>query len=115
MFKHVGRDGIVCVARHQNVYVIADAYRGREIKLAISDFFAFAAGHAPEEVPVGDSVFVRAAGASDLVAYVGHDGLMDLGLDHYQYSADNKHNGARSGVRDARLVHPFANAGPPCW
>ena len=46
--------------RHENVYVVADAYRGREIKRAVSDFFAFAAGHAPEQVPIGDGEFVRA-------------------------------------------------------
>jgi hypothetical protein len=30
--------------RHAKVYVVADAYRGREIKRAVADFFAFAAG-----------------------------------------------------------------------
>jgi hypothetical protein len=73
--------------RHQNVYLVADAYRGREIKRAMSDFFAFSAGREPEEVQIG----VRAGGASDLVAYVGHDGLMDFRLERYQYSADDKH------------------------
>jgi hypothetical protein len=76
--------------RHEKVYVVADAYRGREIKRAVSDFFAFAAGRAPEKVPIGDAEFVKAAGASDLVAYVGHDGLMDFRLDRYEYSTDNK-------------------------
>jgi phage-related baseplate assembly protein len=37
---------------------------------------------------------VNAAGASDLVAYVGHDGLMDFALDHYEYSADSKRRDA---------------------
>ena len=71
-----------CIFRHrrEKVYVVADGYRGREIKQAVADFFAFAAGHAPEEVPISDLDFVSAAGASDLVAYVGHDGLMDFGL-----------------------------------
>jgi len=76
--------------RHHNVYVVADAYRGREIRRAVSDFFGFAAGRMPEDVPIGDSVLIKAAGGSDLVAYVGHDGLMDFALDRYQYSADNK-------------------------
>ena len=74
--------------RHQNVYLVADAYRGREIRRAMSDFFAFA------EVPVGDAASIRAAGASDLVAYVGHDGLMDFALDRYRYSADDKRRDA---------------------
>ena len=40
-----------CIFRHRQepVYVVADAYRGREIKQAISDFFAYAAGHLPED------------------------------------------------------------------
>ncbi|HMD48259.1 MAG TPA: hypothetical protein VKG79_04135, partial [Bryobacteraceae bacterium] len=46
-----------CIFRRRNdkVYVVADAVRGREIKLAVSGFFAFASGHAPEEVPVGEA------------------------------------------------------------
>lgn len=80
--------------RHGKIYVVADAYRGREIKRAVSDFFAFAAGHAAEQVPISDAQFVNAAGASDLIAYVGHDGLMDFGLDRYEYSADNKRRDA---------------------
>ena len=80
--------------RHEHVYVIIDAYRGREIKRAMSDFFAFAAGHAQEQVSIGEAEFVNAAGASDLVAYVGHDGLMDFRLDHYEYSTDSKRRDA---------------------
>jgi hypothetical protein len=38
-------------SRHQPVYVVADAYRGREIKVAVSNFFAFSAGRAPEICP----------------------------------------------------------------
>jgi hypothetical protein len=81
-----------CVFRHrrEKVYMVADAYRGREIKRAVADFFAFAAGQVPEEVPISDSDVVMAAGASDLIAYVGHDGLMDFGLDRYAYSVDKK-------------------------
>jgi len=88
-----------CIFRHRlsSVVVVADAYRGREIKRAISDFFAFAAGRSPEKVPLGDKESVVAGGASDLVAYVGHDGLMDFALDHYEYPADSK-------ARDAVIV-----------
>lgn len=81
-----------CIFRHRQepVYVVADAYRGREIKQAISDFFAYAAGHLPERVPLGDAGVLGAAGASDLVAYVGHDGLMDFDLERSYDSADNQ-------------------------
>lgn len=74
-----------CVFKHKekNVYLIADAYRGREIRQAIVDFLYAAAGRSVETVaiPVGNStVVVPAQGAASLVAYIGHDGLMDFQL-----------------------------------
>lgn len=85
-----------CVFRHrrEKVYVVADAYRGREIRRAVSDFFAFAAGRAAEKAAAGNGLFVRAGGASDLVAYVGHDGLMDFPLERYEMPADRKQRDA---------------------
>jgi len=82
-----------CVFRHrtQDVYLVADAYRGSEIRRAVSDFFAYAAGRQPQAVKIDRSESVIAGGGSNLVVYVGHDGLMDFALDRYQYSADNKH------------------------
>src|SRR5580700_11883877 len=43
-----------CVFKHRatNVYLVADAYRGREIRQAILDFLASAAGDDPETVSV---------------------------------------------------------------
>ena len=67
-----------------NVYLVADAYRGREIKRAIGDFMAAASGEGADEIVVtlGDrEVSVQAGGAADLVAYVGHNGLMEFELD----------------------------------
>lgn len=85
-----------CVFRHrrEKVYVVADAYRGREIQRAVADFFAFAAGRAPQRSPVGGAQFLRAGGASGLVVYVGHDGLMDFALDRYESPADDKRRDA---------------------
>lgn len=70
-----------CIFRHRspNVYMIADAYRGDEIRQAILDFFDAAAGSAPEPIALG-SVSLTARGGSSLVAYVGHDGLMEFQL-----------------------------------
>jgi hypothetical protein len=72
-----------CVFKHRktNTYLVADAYRGSEIREAILDFFDAAAGASPETIdalPSGDRLAIR--GGSNLVAYVGHDGLMDFGL-----------------------------------
>jgi hypothetical protein len=58
--------------------LVADAYRGREIAAAMRDFLEAAAGRRRAEV-----VELQAPGvalrleAADLLAYVGHDGLMD--------------------------------------
>ncbi len=86
-----------CVFRNRyqpEVYVVADAYRGREIKQSISDFFAFAAGKSSQKVRLDNGEFVNAAGSADLVAFVGHDGLMDFKLDGYHYAADSKRRDA---------------------
>lgn len=74
-----------CVFKHRNadVYVIADAYRGDEIRQAILDFFDAASGGSPEPITVSvrsARVSLSARGGADLLAYVGHDGLMDFRL-----------------------------------
>jgi hypothetical protein len=69
--------------RRANVYLVADAYRGREIKQAIVEFLAAAAGEMPQAVPVrveSKEVVVSGGGNADLVAYIGHNGLMDFQL-----------------------------------
>lgn len=74
-----------CIFKHrsQNVFLIADAYQGKMIKQAITDFLEAAAGGAIENVPAkigGQSLVLKARGGADLVAYAGHDGLMDFQL-----------------------------------
>jgi hypothetical protein len=72
-----------CVFKHRktNTYMVADAYRGSEIREAILDFFDAAAGTSPETITIpasAEQLTIR--GGSNLVAYVGHDGLMDFKL-----------------------------------
>jgi hypothetical protein len=83
------------VFKHQtkNVYLIADAYRGREIKRCVSDFFAFSAGRAIEAINA-NSIELYAGGGADLVSYVGHDGLMDFSLDSYPQKTDDRQRDA---------------------
>lgn len=66
--------------RKSDVYLVADAYRGDQIRQAILDFLDAAAGANPEPIRVPASVSVVAGGGADLLAYVGHDGLMDFRL-----------------------------------
>jgi hypothetical protein len=91
------RDGILerLVFKHQskNVHLIADAYRGREIKDCVADFFEFSAGRAGETI-TANSVELHAGGGADLIAFVGHDGLMDFSLDSYPQKADDRQRDA---------------------
>jgi hypothetical protein len=71
---------VVFKHRAENAYLVADAYRGREIKRAIEDFFAFNAGQQTETITVkGQKLHI--GGAANLLAYVGHDGLMEFSVE----------------------------------
>lgn len=67
------------VFRHTNkdVWLVADAWRGREIRRCLQGYVRAAAGEDVEEVRMGD-VVLNAGGASALVAYIGHNGLMEF-------------------------------------
>ena len=70
-----------CIFKHrtEDVYLVADAYRGGAIRQAVVDFLEAAAGEHSEKVSAsGASVNTR--GGANLVAYIGHDGLMDFQL-----------------------------------
>lgn len=74
-----------CVFKHKKepVYLIADAYRGREIRKATSDFLRFASGRDVEAIEVlsdAKKAKLSGGGGADLLAYVGHNGLMDFSL-----------------------------------
>ena len=68
-----------CVFQHKNkdVFLVADAYRGAEIRQAVADFLSAAGGKGPAVVRVSGRR-IKTHGAADLVAYVGHNGLMDF-------------------------------------
>ena len=67
-----------------NVYLIADAYQGREIKETIADFFQAAAGLEKEKtirVKAANGKWFEISAQPDLAVYVGHDGLMDFAME----------------------------------
>ena len=66
--------------RDSAVYLVADAYDGRNIRETTEDFLRFASGGGHAMVRTGGRA-VLAGGSADLVAYIGHDGLMDFDLD----------------------------------
>jgi hypothetical protein len=74
-----------CVFKHRatKVYLVADAYRGREIRQAILDFLSSAAGDDPETVTAPRAPKIPTRGGAKLVVYIGHDGLMDFQLQQF--------------------------------
>ncbi len=69
------------VFRHRatSAVLVADAYRGREIKSCLTDYFAALAGRHAVTLSVGGAT-VEAGGAAGLIAYLGHNGLMEFNV-----------------------------------
>lgn len=80
-----------CIFKHRSssALLVADAYRGKEISQTIWDFLEAAAGKPGEQLKVGDVQF-HTGGSADLVAYVGHNGLMDFKLQSYPKQRDDR-------------------------
>lgn len=84
-----------CIFKHrrENVWLIADAYQGKEIRQTVIDFLEAAAGKSKGVVTVKtetQSVRLGMHGKSNLVVYVGHDGLMDFSLNTYPEKQDDR-------------------------
>ncbi|MHC4914708.1 MAG: hypothetical protein ACYTGB_04380 [Planctomycetota bacterium] len=71
-----------CRVDEREVLLVADAYDGAHMRLALTHFFAAAAGRRLDEA-VWRGGRASVAGGADMVAFTGHNGLMDLRLDGY--------------------------------
>ena len=83
--------------RQREVFMVADAYRGKEIAQATWDFLQAASGHPGETVRVKSgtkTVEFNTDGSAELVAYVGHNGLMDFALHSMPQAMDERHRQA---------------------
>jgi hypothetical protein len=87
-----------CIFKHRKkeVYLVADAYRGRRIKQAVIDFLNAASGKSKDKDTVSLETNTRISalnihGDSNLIVYVGHDGLMDFTLENYPKKQDGRH------------------------
>lgn len=63
------------------VWVVAEAYDGSRMREALADFFTAASGAGRVEFVTGGqepAVRLQAGGWADMVAFVGHNGLMDV-------------------------------------
>jgi hypothetical protein len=79
VFKHVSKD----------CYLIADAYDGKEIELCTKDFLNSNSGDYKDTIKIGDKT-IGIFGNSNLVAYIGHNGLMDFQLSDNFKNSDSK-------------------------
>jgi hypothetical protein len=68
---------VVLKHKKDRAYLVADAYRGDQIKKAVTAFLSAAAGNDPATLKLEDQSLGLSGGA-DLVVYVGHNGLMDF-------------------------------------
>jgi hypothetical protein len=79
--------------RGQEAFLVAEAYRGSYIKQATQDFLAAAAGAAGETINVSydnRSATLHLGGSASVIAYIGHDGLMDFRLTSFPKKRDNE-------------------------
>jgi hypothetical protein len=80
-----------CIFKHRraSTLLVADAYRGKEIAQTIWDFLEAAAGKPGAQLRAGDVQF-HTGGSADLVAYIGHNGLMDFKLQAQPQHRDDR-------------------------
>ena len=108
LFKHASED----------IYMLADGYDGEKIKTCVEDFLKSSNGQLPITIR-HNSESLRFGGASNLAAYIGHDGLMD-------FSVDLKYNDSVSNTKDVIILACYsknyfsseiekANANPILW
>ena len=79
--------------KDRDVFIVADAYRGKEISQATWDFLQAASGHPGDAIEVahGSRQFkFHSGGSAELVAYAGHDGLMDFKLQSTPQAQDDR-------------------------
>ncbi len=94
---------IVLRHRTKRAWLVADAYRGSKIRTAVENFLSAAAGHHPEVLEAGGAA-LGTHGKADLVAFVGHNGLMDFSLDPPKRRAGD---GGRAAVVLACKSRPY--------
>lgn len=109
---------IVFKHKTKNYYLIADAYDGQNIKECTVDFLNSCSGAKKDTVMVGKNI-LGINGNAKLVAYVGHNGLMDFSV---QGSFENKDGKTRQAIIIAcaskQYFSPYirsAKANPLVW
>jgi hypothetical protein len=80
---------IVLKHKTKNYYLIADAYDGKQIKRCTIDFLKSSCGDIKDTIMIQqETIGIR--GNAQLIAYIGHNGLMDFKLNPTLKNTDNK-------------------------
>jgi len=80
---------IILKHKTARAYLVADAYRGDQIKKAVVDFLDAAAGNNPATLGL-ENESLGLHGGAGLVVYVGHNGLMDFNVEQPTPGKDAK-------------------------
>ncbi len=80
---------IILKHKTQNYYIVADAYNGKYIKHATKTFLKSSSGLIKDTVQLQDQT-LGIAGNAELVAYIGHNGLMDFSIQEAFLNTDKK-------------------------
>jgi len=77
--------------------LVADAYRGKEIKTCLEEFLRSSEGNFAAKITVKDTGSIAFGGDADLVAFIGHNGLME-------HQIPEKKRDEKKGERDAVVL-----------
>lgn len=61
-------------------YLVADAYRGDEMKACVQDYLAALAGKVKSKLHVSNDLTIGIKGEADFLIFNGHNGLMDYNI-----------------------------------
>lgn len=109
---------IVFKRKNKPIYLIADAYDGKYIKDCTTDFFKSCAGNLKDTLMINNTT-IGINGNAKLLAYIGHNGLMDFSLPNTFKSTDNVQRDAIIlACASKQYFTPYlkaANANPLVW
>lgn len=108
IFKHITK----------NYYLVADAYDGKFIKESTIDFLNSSSGKNKDTLKIGKTT-IGIGGNSKLLAYVGHDGLMDFQLnENFENTDQQKRDVIILACYSKKYFSPHlakANINPMVW
>lgn len=110
VFKHITKP----------YYLVADAYDGKYIKQCTVDFLNACSGIKKDSLKLDENISIGIEGCAKLVAYIGHNGLMDFTLTHSKFTNTDgqKRDAIILACASKQYFSTFlksANANPLVW